>query len=538
MIKVAGSIITVETPPSDGNAPLQAAGVADILARPGGGFMVAYRVSVDNQIGNSSTNLYLRTYGADDQADSSRVSIESVLLSGQSYTLRFADTGSDSATAFVQGKDGITIREYAGSDAGLLDGPDAAVDGSTDSQTFIADAATPAGGGSFLLYQDDDAGDGVVRGRFFDADNQPVAAHFDIGKIAGKDIGFARASGLANGNIAVTFTIADSSGASDIHVKLIDEDGGTAKDTFRINTKTEGRQYGSQIAALDSGGFAVAWIDADQNGSDGVKARTFDADGKATSVEFNVDTPSKDDQNGISVTALSGGRFAVFWYEDIDGGKIWSQLYDREGGRIGKQSLITEGSSPAYYDQSARAVQVDNGIMVVAWTRDIQQEGILARRFDVGQAGTDGNDTLNAKTLGRFIDGLDGNDKLIGGKTSDTLNGGGGKDASSGGKGNDTFVFTDASDSVASTKNRDVIADFGLGKDKIDISAIDAVEGGGDDRFDFIGAAKFSGSQGELRFAASSKFTLVEADIDGDGKADFQIQLDGHHSLATGDFVL
>jgi hypothetical protein len=61
MIKASGPIITVETPPDDGNAPVQGAGVQDIVARPGGGFMIVYRVSVmDDGISNSSTICTLR----------------------------------------------------------------------------------------------------------------------------------------------------------------------------------------------------------------------------------------------------------------------------------------------------------------------------------------------------------------------------------------------------------------------------------------------------------------------------------------------
>jgi Ca2+-binding RTX toxin-like protein len=538
MINTAGAIITVELPPSDGNAPLQSASVQDLVARPDGGFMIGDRVSIDSLISNSSTNLYLRTYGADDAPDSTREAIESVLLYAQPYTLRFAETGGDSAVAFVQGQNGLTIREYLGSNASLVDGPEPGIDGDTDSQTFIADAVTLAGGGSFLLYQDDDAGDGVVRGRTFDEDNQPVAGHFDVAKIVGKDIGFSRASGLANGNIAVTFTIADDSESGDIYVKVISDDGDTEKDTVQINTKSAGRQFGSQIAALDSGGFAVAWIDTDQNGSDGVKARTFDANGKATSVEFNVDTPSNDDQNGITVTALSGGRFAVLWEEELGGGKIWAKLYDREGGEIGEQTLITEGASPAYYDQSARAIEVDNGVMVVAWTRDVKQEGILARRFDVGQAGTDGDDRLNSKMLGRFLDGLDGNDKLTGGKTADELNGGAGKDTLSGKQGNDIFVFLDLADSGVGKSNRDLITDFGTGKDRIDLSAIDAIDGGGDDKFGFLKKADFNGDEGVLRYETSRQSTLVQIDIDGDRTADFELELSDKHVLTAKDFIL
>jgi hypothetical protein len=539
MIKASGSVITVETPPSDGNAPLQSAAVQDIIARPDGGFMIAYRVSVmDFGISNSSTDLYLATYGADGAPDSGRKSIESVLLSGQFFTGRFAETGGDTAVMYVQGINGITVREFDGATGNLLDGPDAAVDGMTDSQTLIADAVGLIGGGSLFLYGDDDEGDSVVRGRFFDADNQPLAGHFDIAKTADKDIFSARVDQLTGGNIAVTFTIADQAETGDIYVKLLASDGDTEKDTFRINDKTAGRQTGARIAALDSGGFAVAWVDEDQNNSNGVKARVFDADGSAVSAEFNVDTPSKGDQNGISITAISGGRFAVLWHEEKSGGQIWAQLYDREGGKIGSEALITKGSSPNYFDQSPHAVEIENGTMLVGWTRDVKQEGILVRRFDVGKAGTDGEDVLNKKTLGHFLDGLEGNDKLTGGNKGDDLNGGLGTDAMTGGKGNDLFIFTDALDSGATASSRDEITDFGNGKDKIDLSSIDAISGDEDDAFDFIGKAKFHATEGELRYTATKKLTLIEADIDGDGTADFQIELHGKHGLTDKDFML
>jgi Ca2+-binding RTX toxin-like protein len=439
---------------------------------------------------------------------------------------------------YVQGTNGITLREFDGATGNLLDGPDPGVDGVTSSLTFISDAAGLTAGGSFMLYQDDDAGDSVMRGRLFDVDNQPLDGHFDVAKIAGKDITGGRTDQLVSGNIAATFTVADQSETGDIYAKLLSSDGDTEKDIFQINQKTEGRQYGSRVAALDSGGFAVAWVDHDQNQSEGVKARVFDADGNAVSAEFNVDQPSKGDQNGISITAISGGRFAVLWHEEKSGGQIWAQLYDREGGRIGAEALITKGSSPNYFDQSPHAIEVKNGTLLVGWTRDVKQEGILVQRFDVGAAGTNGDDALNSRLLGRFLDGLEGNDKLTGGKTRDELNGGLGADAMTGGKGNDLFVFADASDSGHAATSRDEIKDFGNGKDKIDLGAVDAVAGDEDNAFIFIGKAKFHEIEGELRVTAGKKFTLIEADIDGDGAADFQIELDGRHSLSAKDFML
>ena len=73
----------------------------------------------------------------------------------------------------------------------------------------------------------------------------------------------------------------------------------------------------------------------------------------------------------------------------------------------------------------------------------------------------------------------------------------------------------------------------GLGKE-IDLAAIDAnaVGGGADDAFAFIGAAAFSNTAGE-RASALGTNTLVTGDIDGDGGADFHILPCGTYSLTA-----
>jgi hypothetical protein len=49
---------------------------------------------------------------------------------------------------------------------------------------------------------------------------------------------------------------------------------------------------------------------------------------------------------------------------------------------------------------------------------------------------------------------------------------------------------------------RDQIVDFLIGSDKIDLEQIDAVQGGGDNAFNFIGTAAFQNA-GDLRAVAA-----------------------------------
>ena len=133
--------------------------------------------------------------------------------------------------------------------------------------------------------------------------------------------------------------------------------------------------------------------------------------------------------------------------------------------------------------------------------------------------------------------GNSGSDTLQGGSGNDTLLGGGGPDDLTGGNGNDTFLFLRLADSRPGLPH-DQIEDFHQGQDVIDLSAIDAVNGGGDDAFSFIVDAAFSGKAGELHFVASAGHTFIEGDVNGDSQPDIQIELTQVVTLTAGDFML
>jgi serralysin len=140
-----------------------------------------------------------------------------------------------------------------------------------------------------------------------------------------------------------------------------------------------------------------------------------------------------------------------------------------------------------------------------------------------------GDDRLVGNRFANDLDGGDGADLLNGGKGADQL---------LGGDGTDTFVFINQRDSRDATV--DTISDFVQGDDTIDLSRIDA-DGklGVLNAFHFIDGTAFSDTAGELRFeAGAGNTTVVLADIDGDGTADFSIILQGTFTLQVTDFDL
>jgi len=154
--------------------------------------------------------------------------------------------------------------------------------------------------------------------------------------------------------------------------------------------------------------------------------------------------------------------------------------------------------------------------------------------------GEDGNDQLFGRLGNDRLEGGAGNDTLNGDSGNDIVNGGVGSDKLSGGAGADTFVFTSASDSTVAATGRDMILDFKPADgDRIDLKAIDANSAlGGDQAFAFIGTATFHKTAGELRYIISNGDTLVQGDVNGDGKSDFMIAIDGSFTLKAGDFIL
>jgi len=139
-------------------------------------------------------------------------------------------------------------------------------------------------------------------------------------------------------------------------------------------------------------------------------------------------------------------------------------------------------------------------------------------RFDV--LGGGGADILAGGAGNDYLAGNAGADQLYGMGGNDVLVGGAGADQLRGGAGSDLFRYEAVGDSTAAAQDR--ILDFGPG-DRIDLSAIDARPGGGDDAFAFIGAAAFSHSAGELRAVQEDGGWRVEADTNGDGVADLSI---------------
>ncbi len=124
------------------------------------------------------------------------------------------------------------------------------------------------------------------------------------------------------------------------------------------------------------------------------------------------------------------------------------------------------------------------------------------------------------------ITGTPGNDTLIGTAGNDTFFSSGGQDVFTGNGGADTFIFASAAHTPWNA--RDTITDFTAGEDTIDLSGLHPSLS--------WAAGGFTGVAGQVWYNTNNGVLWV--DMNGSGKANVGINLDGIPSLTEADLIL
>jgi 6-phosphogluconolactonase (cycloisomerase 2 family) len=287
--------------------------------------------------------------------------------------------------------------------------------------------------------------------------------------------------------------------------------------------------------------FTAASVD------DGVSVFEVSSSGALTNVDNEVDddTVNLNGANAIIAQVIGGTIYVFVAGRDDDGVSVFGVHGD---GTLEHMAKVNDLGDLELDGASGVAVQ-QVGLHHFLFVAGRNDDGVSAFRLDLeglfinGTAGDDIIDTANTPDgeflvgfLGDDIFGFGGNDMLDGSVGDDTLTGGLGKDSLEGGVGGDIFNFDLAAESVKGI-GRDVILDFSS-EDLIDVAGIDAKTGAGNQKFKFIGKQGFNDQKGELHFVKKAGFVIVEGDVNGDGRADFQIQVDNVAKLVAGDFVL
>lgn len=297
---------------------------------------------------------------------------------------------------------------------------------------------------------------------------------------------------------------------------------------------TEGGTYNIRFEDTVASGNTDAGYDLKSDNT--VLVRAF-AEGNNRNYRFWSDTITMEDSVSLNPHYHGGGSPSQAHIWMGDGAKAIVM-----GGRI-----VDDSPGTLVFDLWKSGSHLDLRGAVIATHADAAFSG-LGNNSILSVTGTSGNDILSGFQGNDTVNGLAGDDTLVGALGSDVLQGGEGNDVLLGGAGvdrlfgnagTDTFGFTATIDSGMGAK-ADMIMDFIIGLDRIDLSAIDANLGmNGNQAFSFIGAGFFTGKAAQLRsVSAKDGTTIVSGDLNGDRAADFQVKVVGAKALTSADFYL
>ncbi|HWL55069.1 MAG TPA: FG-GAP-like repeat-containing protein [Paracoccus sp. (in: a-proteobacteria)] len=449
---------------------------------------------------------------------------------------------------------------------GAVAGSFTAADIAAGRVSFVHDGSETTGASFRVLVEDGDEDGSAPVARSFTLGVTPVndapvltgdlAARVAEGGryvLTGADLGFVdpddtaagvvfRASDPVHGTLRVNGAVAGSFTAADIaagRVSFVHDGSETTGASFRVLVE-DGNEDGSVPVARS---FTLGVTPVNDAPVLGVtQLVTSLAENASTGAAIRVaNVTITDPDGGANRLSLAGADAGLF---EVRGGAIWLRAgasLDFETNPVLDLTLRLDDPTIGTGAEASRNLRIT--------LRDIPE----------ALSGTAGNDRLTGTAFAETLIGRAGNDTLSGGGGQDTLIGGAGVDLLRGGAGADTFVFA-ARDSapgyagyisngalnpLSGAGQRDIILDFTHGQDRIDLSGIDTDPGrAGDQAFAWRGSGNFSGLRAEAIFRqfdaaqTANDRTIIYGDLDGDGRADLQIELAGLIPLTRDDFIL
>jgi Ca2+-binding RTX toxin-like protein len=300
---------------------------------------------------------------------------------------------------------------------------------------------------------------------------------------------------------------------------------------------------GADLLSGDDGDDSLHGGDGDDtlNGGDGADQ----LHGEAGDDTINGDGGNDSIWGGVGNDTLSGGGGADLVHGDdgndsIDGGAGADTLHGGVGndtiaggadndliyGGVGADTLAGDGGNDSVYGGDGNdTLRGGDG-----------DDLLFGELNDDWIYGGTGNDQLDGGLGNDKLFGGTGADRLVGGSGDDILAGGAGADKLTGSSGKDIFIFTDSEIGTTKIGAHDVITDFQQGTDKIDVSAL--LDAGFYTGLK-AGALKGLGTdQYKVGFYSEGGKTWVEGDTNGDGRADFVIEMSGSYKLTNADMLV
>ncbi|HVF94057.1 MAG TPA: Ig-like domain-containing protein [Sphingomonas sp.] len=224
-----------------------------------------------------------------------------------------------------------------------------------------------------------DAASSGIKAQLFDASGGAIGGEFLVNTATGGAQKVSVVAGLASGGFVVTWNDASLQGGdasvSSVKAQVYDAAGNRLGGELLVNTLTPNGQETPVVTGLLSGGFVISWNDRSLLGGDAskdsVKAQLFDAGGAKIGGELLVNTTTVSNQQQESIAALDTGGFVIAWADssgsggDPDNFGIKLQVFDASGAKVGGEILANSNVAGAQIAPSVSAMP--GGGFVVNW---------------------------------------------------------------------------------------------------------------------------------------------------------------------------
>jgi hypothetical protein len=300
---------------------------------------------------------------------------------------------------------------YAPAGISAAEPPFAVNAGTTGDQ--IAPSIVALSEGGFVVAWTSFAQDGDGYGAFmrvFDTDGAPVTGDVRVNDVTLGDQILPTVAGLSDGSFAVTWaSFGEDGDGFGVYGQLYGAGGAPRGTNFRVNDTSSGFQVAPAVAALDDGGFVVAW-ESNQNGFDfDIYAKRYGADGEPLAPERRVHEASANDEVAATVTALYDGGYVIGWREQHEmpqGDDVYARAFSAtdvpQGGEF--QVSNTRAGTQAGLTLAPRA---DGGFLAV-WAGERSGGGgldVFAQAYDanllpLGDGSTLADRRINTTTSG------------------------------------------------------------------------------------------------------------------------------------------
>lgn len=279
------------------------------------------------------------------------------------------------------------------------------VNTTTNNSQNAPSAAALEGGGHVVIWHGNGPGDsdGVFMQRY-DASGAALGGEVRVNTTTANGQSASTVAALNGGGYVVAWQSLNQDGSlGGIYAQRFDASGAAVGGELRVNTHTDNAQLTPSAAGLSDGGYVITWSSALQESGDagaeaGIYLQRYDASGAPVGAEVHVNTTEAGTQIVPVVAALGDGGYLVVWQSADD---IHSQRYDASGAPSGGEMIVSAAPSSIERDP-AIAVLSDGGYVVVweATALDGDGEGIYAQRYDATGAAVGGAFQVNTYTTG------------------------------------------------------------------------------------------------------------------------------------------